>query len=268
MKRLVLATLALPMLAAAAGPKSPPARTEVTWLGHAAFLVKTPQGAVLAVDPWLSNPANPDKESLQKIDRVDYILVSHGHFDHVGEAIALAKKTGAKLVATFDLMQALVSAGYPKEQATMATAGNVGGTIALTPDLSVTFVPAVHSSTFKKDDASPVEPAGSPTGLVIQVRGGPTLYHTGDTAATSDMRLIGYEYKVDVMLACIGGHFTMDPSGAAIAASLVRPKVIVPMHYGTFPLLTGTPAELDAELKRRSPKTKMIAMKPGETRSF
>jgi len=267
MKRLALLTLALPLLASAR-PAASPAKTEVTWLGHAAFLVKTPQGIVLAIDPWISNPANPDKEALQKLSRVDFILVTHGHFDHVGDAVALAQKTGAKLVATFDLMQVLVGAGYPKEQATMATAGNVGGTIQLTPELAVSFVPAVHSSTFRKGDAAPIEPAGTPTGLVVQVKGGPTIYHTGDTAATSDMRLVGFLFPIDVMLACIGGHFTMDPAGAALAASLVRPKVVVPMHYGTFPLLAGTPAQFEAEMRKRYPKAKVAAMKPGETRTF
>jgi len=269
-QRLALALCLLsPLLARAAGaPAGGTGKTEVTWLGHAAFVVRTPQGTVLAIDPWLANPSNPDRDSLAKLERVDFILVSHGHFDHVGEAVALAKKTGAKLVATYELMAALVGAGYPKEQATMATSGNVGGTLALSPEVTVTLAPAVHSSTFKKDEASPFEPAGSPVGFVLQIRGGPTLYHTGDTAVTADMQLLGDRFPVDVMLACIGGHFTMDPVGAAQAARLVRAKVVVPMHYGTFPLLAGTPAELEAALQKQGAKAKVVTMKPGETRSF
>jgi len=271
MKLLALAGfLCLPCLAAAADSPARAAagKTEVTWLGHAAFIVKTPQGTVLAIDPWLTNPKNPDKETLAKLDRVDFILVTHGHFDHVGDAIALGKKTGAKLVATFELASALAGAGYPREQATMATSGNVGGTVDLSPDLSVTFVPAVHSSTFKKDETSPLEPAGAPTGFVVQIRGGPAIYHTGDTAATADMKLVGDRYPVDVMLACIGGHFTMDPVGAASAVELVHPRAVVPMHFGTFPLLRGTPAELEAALSKRGSKTRVVTMQPGETRAF
>jgi len=269
MKSFALLALALPLLAAAKDPAGAHAgKTEVTWMGHAAFLVKTPQGTVVAIDPWFTNPSNPDKESVQKVGHLDFILVSHGHFDHVGDAVALGQKTGAKLVSTFDLGKVLVAAGYPKEQATMATAGNVGGTIDLTPDLSVTIVPAVHSSTFQKDANSPLETAGTPAGFVLHIRGGPTLYHTGDTALTEDMKLVGERYPIDVMFACIGGHFTMDPVDAATAVRLVRAKAVVPMHFGTFPLLRGTPAQLEAALQKQGSKAKVIAMKPGETRSF
>ncbi len=259
---LALALSAWPPAAAAAG------KTEITWYGHAAFTVKTPRGTVLAIDPWMSNPSAKDKEAAQKIEKLDYILVTHGHFDHVGDAVALGARTGAKLVTSFDLARALVAAGYPKEQATMETSGNIGGTIELTGEVSVTMVPAVHSSTFQKDDASPPVAAGNPLGFVIHVAGGPTIYHTGDTDVTSDMRLVGERNKIDVMLACIGGHFTMDPAGAALAASLVRAKTIVPMHFGTFPVLAGTPAALARELKARHAKTTMIEMKVGETRAF
>jgi len=268
MKSLALLALALPVLSAAGTPAPHPGKTEVTWMGHAAFVVKTPQGTVLAIDPWFTNPANPDKESVQKTEHLDFILVTHGHFDHVGDAVALGQKTGAKLVATFDLVKVLVGAGYPKEQATMTTAGNVGGTIELTPDLSVTIVPAVHGSTFQKDANSPIETAGSPVGFVLHIRGGPTLYHTGDTSVTADMKLVGDRYPIDVMLACIGGHFTMDPVDAATAARLVRAKAVVPMHFGTFPLLRGTPAELEAALRKQGSKAKVWTMNPGETRAF
>jgi L-ascorbate metabolism protein UlaG (beta-lactamase superfamily) len=242
--------------------------TAVTWYGHSAFVVKTPKGTVLAIDPWLSNPADPDKEAVAKLARVDFILVTHGHFDHVGDAIDIAKRTGAKLVAGFDLSRALVRAGYPKDQATMMTAGNIGGTIPLAEDISVTIVPAVHSSDFRKDDASPIEPGGNPVGFVLHVQGGPTIYHTGDTDVTSDMKLVGDRWHPDLMLACIGGQFTMDPAGAALAAMMVRPKRIVPMHFGTIPLMKGTPAALEKELKARGSKATVIEMKAGETRMF
>jgi L-ascorbate metabolism protein UlaG (beta-lactamase superfamily) len=253
------ALLAIPL--AAAQPKG---KTEVTWSGHAAFVVKTPGGTVLAIDPWFGNPKAPEQGIAEKLPKVDYILVSHGHSDHVGEAIAIAKRTGAKLITNFDLAQALVAAGYPKEQAGFDSAGNVGGQIRA-GDATVIMVSAIHSSGFA-DQQGAMHPGGNPLGFVIQVKGGPTLYHTGDTDVTMDMRQIPERYgPVDVMLACIGGHFTMDPKGAALAASYVKARTVVPMHFETFPVLTGTPRELEAALKG---KARMMALQPGKPASF
>jgi L-ascorbate metabolism protein UlaG (beta-lactamase superfamily) len=239
-------------------------KTELTWYGHAAFVITTPGGTVLAVDPWLSNPKSPDPKAAETLPKVDYILVTHGHDDHVGDAIAIAKRTKAKLVASFDLGGALMAAGFPKEQAGMDTLGNIGGRIQA-GDATITFVSAVHSSTLGREGGSAV-PAGSPMGFVIQVKGGPTIYHTGDTDVTTDMRLIPERYgAVDVMLACIGGHFTMDPQGAALAATYVRPRQVVPMHWGTFPVLTGTPKALEAALKGR---VTVVVAEPGKPIAF
>jgi L-ascorbate metabolism protein UlaG (beta-lactamase superfamily) len=243
--------LAVPAVASGQSPRAASGKTgktELTWYGHAAFVVRTPGGTVLVIDPWLGNPTSPDKDAASKLEKVDYVLVTHGHSDHVGEAVAIGKRTGAKLVTSFDLGQALVADGYPKEQAGYETLGNVGGRIQA-GDATVTMVPAIHSSGFADADGA-AHPGGNPMGFVIQVKGGPTLYHTGDTDVTQDMRLVPERYgKVDVMLACIGGHFTMDAKGAALAASYVKPRVVVPMHFGTFPVLTGTPDELRAALR-------------------
>lgn len=262
-----LAALSLLAAAPAATPAQPAAgKAEITWYGHAAFVVRTPRGFVLAIDPWLSNPADPVKDAVDKLGKVDAVLVTHGHRDHVGEAVAIGKRTHAKLVAPYELAQQLVAAGYPKEDAGMQTSGNMGGTIRLSDEVSVSIVPAVHSSGFAHGD-TPVY-AGNPVGFVIRIQGGPTIYHTGDTDLFGDLRLVGERWPVDVMLACIGGHFTMDPEGAAAAVAMVGAKQVVPMHYGTFPLLDGTPSELERAIAARDGKARVVVMKPGETRSF
>jgi L-ascorbate metabolism protein UlaG (beta-lactamase superfamily) len=260
---LSLCLAAVPLAALGQGKGGKGGKTEVTWYGHATFVVKTPGGTVLAIDPWFANPSTPDKEAAQKLEKVDYVLVTHGHFDHVGDAVALAQRTGAKLVTGFDLGRALVKAGYPEAQAGFDTLGNIGGRIAA-GDATVILVPAIHSSDVTGEQGQ--QPGGNPLGFVIQVKGGPTLYHTGDTDVTMDMRQIPERYgNVDVMLACVGGHFTMDAQGAALAASYVKAKTVVPMHFGTFPVLTGTPKELEKALKG---KAKVLVMEPGKTVTF
>jgi L-ascorbate metabolism protein UlaG (beta-lactamase superfamily) len=252
--------LGAPALAAAAEAKP---KTEITWYGHAAFTVKTPGGTVLAIDPWFGNPKSPDPKRAETLEKVDYILVSHGHFDHVGEAVALAKRTGAKLITNFDLGTALKGAGYPEAQAGFETLGNIGGAIQA-GDATVIMVPAVHSSGFTDEKGE--HGGGNPLGFVIQVKGGPVIYHTGDTDVTMDMKQIPERYgAVDVLLACIGGHFTMDPKGAALAAGYVKAKTVVPMHFQTFPAIPGTPDELKAALRGRS---KVQVLTPGVSATF
>jgi L-ascorbate metabolism protein UlaG (beta-lactamase superfamily) len=242
--------------------------TRIMWYGHAAFKIKTATGKTLLIDPWIENPAfTRGKDELASLDHVDLIFLTHGHGDHVGNTVEIGKRTGASLVSNFDLNAAIVSTlGYPEDQAGNGTTGHLGGELSLLDgEVMVQFVPAWHGSSIQKEEnASPVY-AGTPTGLIIALRDGPRIYHTGDTDLFSDMALVKRFHKIDVMLVCIGDHFTMGPARAAEAAKLVAPKMIIPMHYGTFPLLTGTPEAFERELKKRKVKARLRVMHPGET---
>lgn len=246
-------------------PKAQPpaaAKTTVTWFGHAAFKVETPSGKSILIDPWLTNPTNPTGKDDVKTVKADLILVTHGHFDHVGDANDIGKRTKAKLVATFDLGNVLVASGYPKDQFGFDTTGNFGGTISvLDGEVAITFVPAVHSSNV--GEAPNVKPGGNPGGFVIAIKNGPTLYHTGDTDVFGDMAQIGKFAKIDLMLACIGDHFTMGPDRAAEAVKLVKPKQVAGMHFGTFPVLNGTPADFAKALKKAGAAAKVVDLKIG-----
>jgi L-ascorbate metabolism protein UlaG (beta-lactamase superfamily) len=251
------------------------AKTTVTWYGQAAFKIVTPSGGVILIDPWLTNPKNPDKKNaLAKLGKADYILITHGHGDHVGNSVQIAEETGAHLVAVAGLSRNMVSVlGFPGGQATIMTFGNVGGTMDLPKaGAKATFVEAVHGSELKLKSPEVDMPvrvaAGPPVGFVLQIKNGPTIYHTGDTDVNYGMVLVGRMFKVDLMLLAIGGHFTMDPERAAVATELVNPKVAMPMHYGTFPVLKGTPAEFKKFLKKVKTRAKVVVMKPGETRNF
>lgn len=247
--------------------------TELTWYGQSAFKLTTPAGKTILIDPWIVNPVNKTgKEDLEKLDKVDLILLTHGHGDHIGNSVEIGKKTGAKLVATFDLIKAMVQyRGYPKEQATIATAGHFGGEIDLLEgEVKVAFIPAVHGSALETGPDMPMpgslQAAGPAGAFLVSVKDGPAIYHTGDTDVFSDMSLIPRFRRVDVMLACIGDKFTMGPGRAALAARLVDPaRMIVPMHFGTFPALTGTAAAFQDALKAEGVRAPMREMKVGET---
>lgn len=242
--------------------------TQLTWYGQSGYKITTPAGKTFLIDPWLENPVFPKgKEELAALKNVDLILLTHGHGDHVGESVEIARKTGAKLVANVDLAAAMVSVlGYPPDQAGFDTTGHIGGQLTLLGgEVKVCFVPAMHGSTVRKDQDSPPVAAGMPTGLVVSIRNGPTIYHTGDTGFFSDMARVSDHNQIDIMLVCIGDHFTMGPVRAAEAVKLIRAKMTIPNHYGTFEVMTGTPEEFADELTKIGAKTELRVMKVGET---
>lgn len=246
------------------------AETEVTWYGHAAFKIVTPLGKTILIDPWITNPANKSgKDDLAKLDKADLILVSHGHFDHVGDAAAIAKRTNAHLVATFDLGNAMVKVGFPAAGYGFDTAGNFGGELTLLDgEVQIAFIPAVHNSAVTSNPGTPAEKAhyaGAPGGFLVNIKGGPAIYHTGDTDLFGDMALIPRFHKVTLMLSCIGDHFTMGPDRAAEAVKLVNPTAVVPMHFATFPVLTGTPEAFAKALKAHGAKSQLKVLKIGES---
>jgi L-ascorbate metabolism protein UlaG (beta-lactamase superfamily) len=250
--------------------------TKIRWFGHAAFAITTPKGKVLLIDPWLSNPSNPDvkagKDPLAAVPKVDYMLITHGHRDHVGDAVEIAKRTGATLICNPELAGNLVKlADFPKERAETDDIMGIGGEIQIADgEVTVAMTPAVHSSSVFNPKAGPNEPerayGGNPAGFVLIVKDGPTIYHSGDTAYFKDMETIGESYSIDIALLNIGGHFGMEPKMAARAAQSVRAKLAVPQHFATFPGIAQNADAFAAELKRL--KIGFFGMKPGETIAF
>jgi L-ascorbate metabolism protein UlaG (beta-lactamase superfamily) len=246
--------------------------TKLKWFGHAAFSITTPNGKILLIDPWLRNPSNPEskdnKDALAAVSKVDYILLTHGHRDHVGDAVEIAKKTGALLIANPELAGNLVKlTDFPAKQA-QDNIMQMGGELQIADgEVTIAMTEAVHSSSVFNPKAGPNEPerayGGSPAGFVILIRNGPTIYHTGDTAYFKDMEIIGETYSIDVALINIS---QMGAKMAARAAQSVRAKLAVPMHFGTFPGLLQTADEFAANLKEL--KIPFFQMKPGDTVTF
>ena len=225
---------------------------KLTWLGHATFRVETPKGETILLDPWvMGNPMCPESE--KQVKKVDVMLCTHGHFDHIGDAVEIAKRQNPAVVGIFELCTWM-----QKKGAQQIAPMNKGGTQQV-GDIRVTMVHAVHSCGIM--DGDEIVYGGEACGYVITFESGLKLYHAGDTAVFGDMALIRELYAPEIALLPIGDLFTMSPREAAHACSLLQPKAVIPIHYGTFPMLTGTPAEFRKLVKG----VEVVEMKPGQT---
>ncbi|HEY1909699.1 MAG TPA: metal-dependent hydrolase [Vicinamibacterales bacterium] len=228
----------------------------ISWLGHSTFLLQSPGGKRLLFDPWITgNPASPD--AAKNLGKLDLILVTHGHSDHTGDAVAVARSSGAQVLAPFEVSVWLQGKGLQN-----VTGMNPGGTLHAL-GLSITMVNAVHSSSVVEDGK--VVYLGVATGYIVKFEDGLTIYFAGDTDVFGDMRLIGELYQPSIAFLPIGDLYTMGPLQAAKACELLGVKQVVPMHYGTFPALTGTPAKLRELVEPRG--IQVLELKPGETAS-
>src|ERR671926_861726 len=226
------------------------ADTTLTWLGHASFRLDTAGGKRIYVDPWLGNPKCPNSE--KEPERIDVIALTHGHSDHVGETVELAKRFSPEIVANVELKGWLGSKGAPVGD---VPGPNKGGTVEAA-GFKFTLTNAFHSSSSDAGDY-----LGESCGIVVEADNGTKLYFAGDTCVFGDMQLIGRIHAPDVAILPIGGHFTMDPRQAAVACELLGANRVVPCHYGTFPLLSGTPDDL----RQQAPGVEIQAIDPGET---
>lgn len=225
---------------------------EITWLGHATFQFRLDSGEVLVMDPWVEG--NPKYPQGHKFDRIDALLISHGHFDHIHDAIPLAKKFKPSVVAIYETCLWLTSKGVEN-----CSGMNKGGTQAVGP-VKVTMTHAVHSCGIQ--DGDQVIYGGEAAGYVLHLADERTIYFSGDTNVFSDMQLIEKLYRPDLSFLPIGDLYTMGPREAALACRLLKSKKVIPMHYGTFPALTGTPEEL-ARLLQDYPQTEIWPLEIG-----
>jgi L-ascorbate metabolism protein UlaG (beta-lactamase superfamily) len=226
----------------------------LTWLGHAAFRLDSPGGMRVYVDPFLTaNPRCPEAE--KQPERVDLIALTHGHDDHVGDAVELAQRFGCPVIAPIEVRGWLSGKGLAQD---ISQAPNKGGTVDVA-GIKLTLTNAHHSSSAFENGQFIY--LGEPAGIVLELENRTKLYFAGDTCVFGDMQLIRRIYAPDIAILPIGGHFTMDPREAAVALELLGVRRCVPCHYGTFPILRGTPAEL----RELAPDVEVLAPEPGET---
>jgi len=247
-------------------------KIEVQWLGQATTKITTLTGKVIVIDPFMvNNPKTPvGYKNLDAIGKVDVILVTHGHGDHTGDVSELAKRTGATVLGPAGLVQTMVDLGWvPGDKAVRF--GKGGKVQPAGPQITITQTHAEHSSEVTVTDPatkkSTTYPGGEPAGFIVEMENGFKLYHMGDTGLFGDMRLIGEYYKPDLIMIPIGGHFVMDPKDAAYATNqMLKPKFAIPFHYGTFPVLKGTPQEYQAALGQTT--TQVFPISPGDKLQF
>ncbi|OYV78720.1 MAG: metal-dependent hydrolase [Ferrovum sp. 37-45-19] len=244
---------------------------KVQWFGQSAIKITTPDGENILIDPYLTaNPKTPEPyKNLKNLGKIDLILVTHGHFDHLGDTADLLTLCHCKLVAPSGLEDNLVNTGDVDRSQLIHM--NKSGSINPFPDVTITMVHAEHSSEYdwydSKKGTHQVLYGGEPVGFIINIRQRFTIYHMGDTGLFGDMSFIGNYYHPDLILIPIGGNFTMGPQEAAFATShWLNPKYALPIHYGTYPILKGTPMEYEKSLTQHT--TEVIHLQPGETRTF
>ncbi len=252
------------------------AEVEVQWLGHATTRITSTTGKVIVIDPFLTkNPKAPaEYRNLNALGKVDLILVTHGHGDHVGDLQELARLSGATVVTNWEMGLNMISLGMLDADKVIAM--NKGGMVApIGRDIKIHMVPAEHSAAIDLQamglEWEPGSPSqlfmGASVGYVVELENGFKIYHTGDTGVFGDMALINTFYAPDLALVAIGGYYTMDPEGAAYAVrELIKPKQVIPIHYGTFPVINRTPAEFKEALGD-SP-VEVLDVNPGQVLKF
>ncbi len=230
---------------------------KMTFLGHATFRMETDSGLKIWIDPWLENPNAP--EDIGDLS-ADLVLISHAHGDHMGSCLSLAKQPSSEVVVIHELQQYLLAKGLPN-----VTGMNIGGSYH-TKGIKVTMVPALHSSSIQEGQS--LIYGGDPAGFVITLEDGFCLYYAGDTGLFSDMSLIRELYEPKVAMLPIGDHYVMGPKEAAYACKLIQPDEVIPMHYGTFPALTGTVEAFKRELEVYAPEVRVVELEPGGVYCF